>query len=100
MSDQHIYLFVREDISRQQQIIQTAHAVDALNKQHPYDGIHNMVLLKATDEEHLLDIMQYVSSSNIEHHMFYEPDVSEYTAIATRPLKQHERGVFAHFDIM
>lgn len=58
MSDKYIYLFIRKDLSRAQQIIQTAHSVDQLD--YPgmgeTDDISNMVLFEIDSERELYEI--------------------------------------------
>lgn len=55
MSDRYIYMFVRKDLSKAQQIIQTAHAVDQLDYPDT-DNISNMVLFEIESERELYDI--------------------------------------------
>lgn len=50
----YMYLFIREDLSIPQQIVQTAHAVDELGKRVPGSAQTNhMVLFGVPDESHL-----------------------------------------------
>jgi len=104
MSNPYIYLFVREDLSRPQQIVQTAHAVDELNKEMSYGEITSttnfMVLCAAEDEWELYDISEYLNSHNIEHHLFFEPDIDGHTAIATKPLVGEQRIPMQRFSTM
>ena len=88
----YMYLFIREDLSIPQQIVQTAHAVDEMGKQHKHSKVTNhMVLFPAKHEADLKSISDKLEMLGIEHHMFWEPDVSAFTAIATRPLIGDER---------
>jgi len=106
MSESYIYLFTREDLSKQQQIIQTSHATHVMsyrvgmcNDRH--DSIRaNAVLIGAKSEEHLLEIKQYLDEKEIENEIFYEPDISAYTAIATYPLKGKDRIPLRKFNTM
>lgn len=102
MSNPYIYLFVREDLSKCQQIIQTAHAVDELNKSMDKftDKTNHMVLCPADNEGDLFDISMYLSKQGVEHHIFFEPDIKGYTAIATVPLVDDERIPMRVFSTM
>lgn len=88
----YLYMFIREDLPIPQQIIQTAHAVDELNKEYPHTTRNYMVLLSAKDEIDLFRISQELKEKEIFHHMFHETDINAYTAIATRPLIGDERS--------
>ena len=104
MSIPYIYLFVREDLSKAQQIVQTAHAVDELNKEMSLGEITSttnfMVLCPACDEWELFDIKLHLEEQGIEHHMFYEPDIEAFTAIATKPLVGKQRIPMRCFSTM
>ncbi len=93
----YIYLFVREDLTVPQKIIQVAHAVDHL--QAPVDNNY-MVLFTVPDEKSLHKISKRLLYDNIDHHMFFEPDINSHTAIATRPLRGEERTSMKGYRIM
>lgn len=95
----YIYMFVRGDLSHPQQIVQTAHAVDEIGKRHKTDKTSYMVLCDAKNEESLYDISYHLKKHGIDHEMFYEPDISSCTAIATRPLVGDERKPLANFKL-
>lgn len=95
----YMYLFIREDLSHAQQIIQTSHAVDEIGKRYKSDDINHMVLCSATDEDHLHDIVEWLELQSIDHHMFYEPDIESFTAIATKPLRGQERFPMKKFKL-
>lgn len=96
----YMYLFVRNDLTAAQQIVQTAHAVDDLNKMHPHDPGNYMVLCGVNQEADLLSISEYLSFEGIKHSLFYEPDIESYTAIATKPLIGSERKPMKRFQLM
>lgn len=86
-----MYLFVRSDLSIPQQIVQTAHAVDEIGMRHKSDGTNYMVLCDANDADHLTSIAEHLDMHKIDYEMFFEPDIDQYTAIATQPLKGEQR---------
>ena len=96
----YIYLFIREDLSIPQQIIQTAHAVDSLSINRESDNVNHMVLIGIENEEELKNISKYLQIWDIEHKMFYEPDITSHTAIATNPLRGKERNRLKKFNLM
>lgn len=95
----YMYLFVREDLSQAQQIVQAAHAVDELNKKHLHDHGNYMVLCSAINENHLLSIAMQLVSNGIIFKLYFEPDIDAYTAIATQPLRGHERKPLKKFKL-
>lgn len=99
METPYMYMFVREDLSHPQQIVQTAHAVDELNKKYPHEPGNHMVLCGAKSEEDLLEISMHLCFAGINHEMFMESDINQYTAIATTPLRGKERNALKHFKL-
>lgn len=95
----YVYMFIRDDLSHPQQIVQTAHAVEEASKKFKSDGQNFMVLCSAKDEDHLFDIGMHLAKNNIDHHTFYEPDIEGYTAIATRPLVGSDRNCMKRFSL-
>lgn len=91
-----MYLFIREDLSHCQQIIQTAHAAAQIGEK--YHGETYACLMSANDENHLLDISEFLHSKGIDHSLFFEPDINAHTAIATRPLTGEERSPLRRFE--
>jgi hypothetical protein len=95
-----MYLFVRDDITPSQQIVQTCHAVDAINVRHNSGDINHMVLCHANHDAHLMSIAEYLDGKGIDYEMFQEPDLdNQYTAIATRPLRGQEREPMRKFKL-
>lgn len=102
MSNPYIYLFVREDLTPAQKIIQVAHAVDEMNKDTVdlTSTTNFMVLCSAYDEWELHDISVYLKANDIPHHKFYETDIEGHTAIATIPLVGDQRIPMRKFSTM
>ncbi len=93
----YMYLFSRSDLSHAQQIVQTGHAINELTIQHPHDPGNFMVLCDAKDESDILQIADWLMMHGIMFHMFLEPDIGEYTAIATQPLRGDARKPMKKF---
>lgn len=104
MSNPYIYIFVREDLSKCQQIIQAAHAVDEMNANlidpNAAKVTNYMVLCPAVDEWELHDISVYLKECGIKFHKFYETDIEGHTAIATVPLVGEQRAPMRAFSTM
>ena len=95
-----MYLFIRRDLSQQQQIIQTAHAAHLIGSKSPVsDDVPNAVLISTHSENDLLDIKEYLDTNKIAAEMFYEPDISQHTAIATYPIRGEERKPLRKFGL-
>ena len=94
----YTYVFVREDLSYAQQIVQASHATleAGFLFQKPED-ISSIILFPSYKEKGLFDVSKHLRSNGIEHVMFYEPDIEQYTAIATMPLFGEQREVMAEF---
>ena len=101
MSEQsYIYIFIRKDLSQAQQIIQAAHVMYEVGIQQPEKNWPFAVLFGVADESELLDARGYLKEHSIKHEIFYEPDISATTAIATFPLTGAEREPLAGFETM
>lgn len=101
MSNEYIYLFTRQDLSPQQQIIQTAHAIHQVgcNTENRVDP-PNAVLIGIDSEKTLFEIKRYLDSNEIQSEIFYEPDIDSHTSIATYPITGKQRKLFQHFSLM
>lgn len=98
--NEYMYLFVRRDLSQQQQIIQASHAAHLVGSKSPItDRVPNAVLISTHSEDDLLDIKEYLDKNQIKAEMFYEPDISQNTAIATYPLQGKERSPLRKFGL-
>jgi len=95
----YMYLFIRSDLSIPQQIVQTAHAVDEIGMRYKSKGTNYMVLCDAANADHLNTIAECLDKNEIDYEMFFEPDIGEYTAIATRPLIGAERRPLRKFRL-
>lgn len=96
-----MYIFIREDLTHEQQIVQASHA--ALEAGFRFDApteTTHIVLIGAKDEMKLREIQLHLEDTRIEHEIFYEPDYDTgFTAIATRPLFGDERKHLRKFKL-
>ena len=100
METPYMYLFVREDLSVPQQIVQTSHAVNFLNHAHPHNHDSHFVLCGTKSEDELIRVSEDLMMSDIKFQMFFELDINGYTAIATVPLKGNERKPMKRYNTL
>ncbi len=102
MAEKHyVYIFVRQDISAEQQLVQSSHVALMLGsrlgrrfqgdqKKYKIDDLYFTVIGITT----LKDFVQVQKDlSEFQYECFYEPDIGhEMTAIATYPIHHKKRG--------
>ena len=98
MERQYMYVFVRRDLSPPQQIVQAAHASAMIGDK--FHGDTNIVLFGSKGEDELLGCADYLNQHDIKYHMFFEPDIDQYTAIATQPLLGDSRKPMRKFNLL
>lgn len=98
MSSPYTYLFIREDLTKPQQIVQTAHAAHEAGE--TFGEHSHMALMGANDEQTLLKIAEHLDRNDIRFKMFFEPDIDSYTAIATEPLTGDRRKPLRRFSLL
>lgn len=99
MENPYMYIFVRNDLSHPQQIVQAAHSAYEMGRAADGDVIPNVVLIGVSNEDELMDTMSYLVDQGIDHTTFFEPDVDSFTAIATRPLTGEDRKPLKRFKL-
>jgi hypothetical protein len=57
------------------------------------------VLIGVDSQDHLKTTADYLGMHGIEFEMFFEPDVDEYTAIASEPLFGSERKPLSKYKL-
>lgn len=114
----YTYIFVRQDLSKEQIAVQAAHATMqmgfqyALKSERGFD-LPNMhargsspsetyfILVGVRNEEALLAVESILSKFDISYERFIEPDIGEQvTAIATYPLNKQDRGPLLAFNLL
>jgi hypothetical protein len=96
---QYVYIFVRQDISPEYQLVQSAHAAAKMgfemhkNQMHPdvFGGLY-FACIGVPDIKGLKVAMDDAHSLGATTYPFYEPDIgNELTAVATSPILASER---------
>lgn len=101
MSALYSYIFIRKDLSPAQQIVQASHAAMEMGYKHtPTPSPTHIVLIGMETQEALVHTADYLTSHNIPHEMFHEPDYDTgFTAIATRPITGSQRKLFKRYSL-
>ena len=102
MEHPYMYIFIREDLSKPQQIVQASHAAhEAGHDFGKADGSTHIVLIGLPSQSKLLQTAEHLSTHDIPFKMFYEPDDDAgYTAIATQPLCGDQRKPLRKFRLL
>jgi len=86
-----MYIIVRQDLRRAYQIPQSVHAKDEFTHKYPkiekkwYNESKTLACLGVENEESLLQLVDKVQAATLKHALFFEPDISQYTAVAVEP---------------
>jgi hypothetical protein len=93
----YVYIFVRQDLSKEQQLVQAAHATlvlgSKLNKKQYNPSELYFAVIGVPRLTSFCQVMKDLKKHGTEYECFYEPDQgSTMTAIATFPIPKNERG--------
>lgn len=104
---QYVYFFTRQDISREQQLVQTAHVAYALGAHaiHPEkaDLAHGtyFTVVGVRNLEALNGAQNILKAFRRKHVVFHEPDLNnEMTSIATYPIPADQRNELLAFNLL
>ncbi len=96
MCKEYVYIFVRQDMSKEQQLVQSAHATLVLGHKLKNRKDVSELYYAVIGVANLLELaqgMKHLQKRNHEFVTFYEPDQGNtLTAIATYPIKDEDRG--------
>lgn len=97
----HFYVFVRTDLSLEQQLVQAVHAAYESGIRHgDRTSIDSVVVCQARDEFHLKQILNRLTNLQIPLVGFYEPDIgNQLTAISTSPLDMAQRKSMSKYRL-
>lgn len=105
MTKHYTYIFTRQDISPEQQAVQSAHVTHCLGYELDETHIHPnqtyFTLVGVRDLEALEAAQQILIRFGFRYVKFYEPDLgNELTSIATFPIPERERGPLLAFNLL
>jgi hypothetical protein len=93
-------VFVRQDLTVAQQIVQSNHATFGMSQQYPSEGTPSIVLIGVPDKAALLRVIAKLEANGIPHHAFHEPDSDMgLSAVATAPITGEQRAVLSNYRL-
>ncbi len=93
-------MFVRQDLTLPQQIVQSNHASLSIAQKFKIDGIPNLILIGVKDKSALESIIHTLEWFGHGYHAWMEPDGGlGLTSIATVPLDLNQRKIFSNFGL-
>lgn len=100
----YVYIFVRQDISPEQQLVQAAHATlilgHELQNRKKVDNLY-FTVIGVSDRNALFDIQGDLKFYGHKFIEFNEPDIgNEETAIATYPIAMKNRGKLLEYKLL
>jgi len=98
----YVYIFVRQDLSEEQQLVQAAHVTLVLGNKLKQDV--SEVYFTVIGVPQLIDfrgVMNDLNAHGTRYETFYEPDQGgTLTAIATHPIPKDERGALRDYKLL
>ena len=96
----YVYIFVRQDISIPQQLVQASHAAHESGLAHSAStSLNSIVIFGAKDKPELESLLDRFRAE-IDCHAFFEPyKDTGLTAFATPPLPESKRDIFKGFKL-
>lgn len=100
----YAYIFVRQDMSPEQQLIQFGHVCAVMgNELSPHISPHELyfVGIGVANEEALIDAMVLMDVNGVAYSAFSEPDMDNtFTAIASSPVTGKTRNLFSKYQTL
>ncbi len=98
----YVYIFVRQDLSKEQQLVQSAHVALVLGSKlkGKVEGLYFTVIgiPRLID---FCDVMKKLQEHGTKYEIFYEPDQGNtITAIATYPILKSKRGKLLDYKLL
>lgn len=101
--DLYTFVFIRQDLSKEQQVVQSAHATLVLgSKLQGYDHTKlNFVVCGAKDLSELNQVKEHINGNGMETVEFTEPDLNnEVTALASFPMSVSKKRCMRRYKIL
>ena len=102
--DRHYtYIFVRQDISPEYQLVQAAHAAMVAGRNMPkHHSPHKtyFAVCGVPNQQELTRIGKICRENNFTVDTFYEPDINGFTASATHPIHWSQRGPLRDYPLL
>lgn len=97
----YVYIFVRQDLSNEQQLVQAAHVALVLGNKLKKDSVAELyfAVIGIPQLSDFCKVMKDLKKHGTQYECFYEPDQGNtLTAIATHPIKKDERGILLDYQ--
>ena len=101
------YFFTRQDISPEQQLVQTAHSALCLGVRAKEEGVKiepdtlNFVVVGVRDLAGLLAVQEILEKFDFDYEIFRESHFNdEPTSIAVYPVSEYARGILRAFNTL
>lgn len=95
-----MYIFVRQDISIPQQLVQASHAAHESGLAHSQSGQSHSIIIFGTKDKAELEYLFEQYRSELSCYPFYEPYKNTgLTAFATLPIPESKRHIFKSFKL-
>lgn len=100
-SDRYIYIFVRQDLPLQHQIVQSNHATHHMSSFYRSDGdVPNIVLIGLPNIKALERALRKLRDNKIPHYAWVEPDNDfGLTSICTAPILGVQRDCLKNYRV-
>jgi hypothetical protein len=99
----YCYIFVRQDLSKEQQLVQAAHATLVLGSKlkHPDASEIYFTVIGIPQLIDFCGVMKDLNAHGTKYETFYEPDQGgTLTAIATHPIPKDKRGKLRDYKLL
>lgn len=100
---EYIYIFVRQDLSPEQQAVQAAHVTLVLGNKLKRDDVSELyfTLIGIPRLIDFKEVAKELKEHGTKYEVFYEPDQgSTLTAIATHPIPKSRRGNLLKYKLL
>lgn len=96
----YFYIFVRQDVPLEQQIIQSNHATLEMSAMYEGNDISYIVLIGVPGESELHDVIHLLEDSAIQHAAFTDNDFDfKMAAVVTVPLEEDQRALLKSYHL-
>lgn len=102
MEEKYLYIFVRQDIPIEQQIVQSSHAVFSLTTLTGLEySVPNIIVIGVPNISALNRVLRKLEEHQILHYCWKEPDYNfGFTALATEPISGSKREVLGNYRLL
>lgn len=100
---QYMYVAVRRDLSKPQQVVQSVHAaIEASKRYHHSSNEHpSVIVLGVKSEKGLDNFVKYVQDQGFYYETFCEPDRNnELTSVAVFPVSEEQKKYFKKYQLL